>query len=137
METNNKNNHAVLFVLLSLAIAAAHGVYAYFNHRFTESAYLTELDSQRDVLEQALDAQVENTTSHLLFIASIFAHDQNVQSRFLEGKQAIETEGGGTGKERAASARKALKALVSPQWNRALQGFEARQLHFHLEPGAL
>ncbi len=137
MEKEKRNRKIAIFFVVSLGIALAHGLYAYFNQHATESAFLADFNAQRDILEHALQAQVENATKNLLFIANIFASDEEVQRLFLAGKQAVEAEGGGAGKAAAARARKALNDAVAPKWNRALEGFQTRQLHFHLAPGSL
>jgi signal transduction histidine kinase len=86
------------------------------------SAFKISLDSNMDMLQQIA-----------LFVAS----DRRVQELFLSGKRAVESEGGGAGGIASEKIRQQLYELLEPGWSEMRKQFNVRQLHFHLEPGAL
>lgn len=93
---------------------------------------------EKDSLNQhaTFQALFKETTNNMLQIATFVAHDPRIQQAFLKGKQAVELEGGGAGKQQAAIARKNLLTIVSSSWQEISKQFKARQLHFHLGPGS-
>ncbi|MCK5354878.1 MAG: diguanylate cyclase, partial [Methyloprofundus sp.] len=78
----------------------------------------------------------KETVNNMLQIATFVANDPRIQHAFLQGKLAVESEGGGKGKEQAKIARDNLLAIVAPSWAEMTKQFKARQLHFHLGPGS-
>ncbi|MET0049893.1 MAG: diguanylate cyclase, partial [Candidatus Thiodiazotropha sp.] len=69
--------------------------------------------------------------------ACYLANQPQVQQKFLQGKRALEYEGGDSGGPETQAAREALYDEVAGGWKALMQQFDVRQLHFHLGPGSL
>jgi len=130
-------NTKSLFLLISLVIAALDGALITINYFLSETALKKDFSTESAALHSAFQASKADTQRSLMLIATIFAEDRQVQQLFLQGKNAVEKEGGGPGKELATKYRKQLYELVAPRWNKAMETQGARQLHFHLGPGSL
>jgi PAS domain S-box-containing protein len=131
------SRRTLIFLLLSLAIALADGLFIYINYRYASEQLHSELLQQQDAYGRAFLAQQNSATDNLLLLASLVSNSTDVQQLFLAGKQAISAEGGGPGGERAAALRQALLKKIGPSWDKIMQDLKGRQLHFHLGPGSL
>ncbi len=140
-----KNNKR-FFIFLSLAIALIDGLFVGANYFYTRNSFKTTLqeDSQNDYA--VYKTVLQSTYNGLAMQATLFASDQRIQELFLQGKKALEQEGGftakdhpnkGRGGEKTAAIRKQLYQLVAGPWQIATEKFDVRQLHFHLGPGSL
>jgi signal transduction histidine kinase/DNA-binding response OmpR family regulator len=125
------------FLLVSLLIAVIDGLFVYANYRMAEATLHRDLSKEARAIHSAFNGATEDSEANLLLIASVFANDDRVQQLLLAGKRAVEEEGGGAGGEEAAKIRQRLYELIAPRWQKAMRHFGARQLHFHLGPGAL
>lgn len=118
----------VVAVVAGLVILGVHLANQALDHRFAA----WEADRQtttRLMLEQIYD--------EMLLMATVFSHDPEFHSLFLEGRNAVLAEGGGPGGPEAALARTALMDRIGPAWNAAAELFKVRQFHFHIGPGSL
>ncbi|MEO5342627.1 MAG: ATP-binding protein [Gammaproteobacteria bacterium SHHR-1] len=127
----------LIFLLLSLAIALANGLFIYINYQYASKQLHNELAQQQDAYGRAFLAQQNSATDNLLMLASLVSNSSKLQQLFLAGKRAVAAEGGGPGGERAAALRQALLEEIGPSWNKIMQDLKGRQLHFHLAPGSL
>jgi diguanylate cyclase (GGDEF)-like protein/PAS domain S-box-containing protein len=130
-------NSKTLFVLISLVIAALDATLITINYFLSESALKKDFSIESAALYSAFQASMTDAQHSLVLISSVFSEDSQIQQLFLQGKQAVEKEGGGAGGEQASKIRKQLYELVAPRWNKAIKTLGARQLHFHLGPGSL
>ena len=126
-----------VFWSLSLAIALLDAIFVATNYVLSHNALLNDLTKEAQGLHAAFQASLADTGKNLTVTASVIANDAKVQQLFLQGKRAVEAEGGGKGGPKAARVRNKLYDLVAPRWQSAMQIMGARQLHFHLGPGSL
>jgi signal transduction histidine kinase len=126
-----------LFIFITLIILCSDALFVWINyqsaHKALHQSLHEELVESRAAFRLAFDA----TTEMLQQTATLIAADARVQTLFLQGKRAVESEGGGSGGERAAQARQALFELLRGSWQEMARTYKARQLHFHLGPGAV
>lgn len=125
-----------IFITLSLVIAIIDGVFVYANNRFAHEALLESLDQEGLQIQSSFDTLMDQTYNSMLVVATFISNDPEIQSLFLQGKKAVEAEGGGAGGEKAEQARNALFDKVGPNWRKVQSEFHVRQLHFHLGPGS-
>ncbi len=130
------NGSSRLFLIISLIILTSDGLFVWINFQASRQAMLTGLEDEMSEARAAFQLALDNTESMLLQTASFVAGDKRVQQLFLQGKRAVEAEGGGPGKEGAAAARQALFDLLGPGWDKMQENYQVRQLHFHLGPGS-
>lgn len=129
-------NRTRIFVLLSLVIALSDGLFVLINNSFSDKAFKATLVEEGKNLHSNFETLLSQTYENLLIMATYIANDEQVQTRFLAGKKAVEAEGGGPGKAEAAAARQSLYDVVGETWGAVQKQFHARQLHFHLGPGS-
>lgn len=125
-----------IFIAISLLILFTDSLFVATNYFFSKEAVKEDLTKESESLHAAFDATLADTETNLLLVASVFAHDEQVQDLFHQGKLAVAEEGGGAGGEHANAIRRALYDLIEPRWKSAMQNLGARQLHFHLGPGS-
>jgi len=117
-------------------IAISDGLFVLINNHLMHKELLQRLDEDGLQLRASWDTLISQTYANMLTIATFIANDTTVQSIFLQGKKAVEKEGGGPGSREASIARNALYKKVGPNWKKVQKNFNARQLHFHLGPGS-
>ena len=125
-----------VFLALSVAILIIDICYILLNYTLEKETLNKNLINQGENLESSYQLLMSQEQETMLAIATFVANDPEVAELFYQGKQAIEQEGGGKGKERAAAIRKQLFNKVAPAWQEVQNSFSARQLHFHLGPGS-
>ncbi|WP_287242332.1 diguanylate cyclase [Pseudoalteromonas sp.] len=125
-----------VFLALSIAILIIDICYILLNYTLEKETLNKNLINQGENLESSYQLLMSQEQETMLAIATFVANDPEVAELFYQGKQAIEQEGGGKGKERAAAIRKQLFNKVAPAWQEVQNSFSARQLHFHLGPGS-
>jgi len=125
-----------LFIFLSLVIVLLD--LTFIGITFFQSRNTLILNFEKETKNQhaTFKALFKETTNNMLQIATLVAHDPRIQQAFLKGKQAVEIEGGGAGKQQASIARENLLNIVASSWEEITKRFKARQLHFHLGPGS-
>ena len=126
-----------IFLLLSLLILISDALFVAINRSASEHSLQESLEKQSRTIDNAFNLTLSLVYENMLQLASFIGNDREVQQLFLQGKIAVEAEGGGSGGEKAAIIRQQLYAHVSPSWKRLMSQFDARQLHFHLGPGSL
>jgi diguanylate cyclase (GGDEF)-like protein/PAS domain S-box-containing protein len=94
------------------------------------------LKKEGDVLRSSFELLMSKQQENMLTIATFISNEPEVTFLFSEAKHAVETEGGGKGKEQSQNIRQQLYEKVSPAWSEVQKKFDARQLHFLLGPGA-
>jgi len=130
-------NNKKFFIFLSLAIALIDALFITFNHFYTRHTFQATLQEESQNDYAIYKTVLESTYNGLTMQASIFAADQRIQALFLQGKKALQLEGGGAGGKKTAEIRNKLYQLVAGPWKNATIKFDVRQLHFHLGPGDL
>ncbi|OEU71880.1 MAG: hypothetical protein BA874_06650 [Desulfuromonadales bacterium C00003068] len=98
---------------------------------------MTRLNQMGKQAEHTFRAEQDATELRMLQIATFVANDPHTQQLFLQGKHAVESEGGGGGGVRASQIRQLLYEHVRQSRDVLAQQFNFRQLHFHLAPGSL
>ncbi|MEE9319564.1 MAG: EAL domain-containing protein [Granulosicoccus sp.] len=125
-----------LFLRLSLLLAlTASSFFAIFYFQLKQRLHAEEHARARGHFS-AFNIAYEAVQENMLQVANVFAHTPEFETLFLKGKQAVEKEGGGPGREESQRARMALYNAVSANWQQLNQKFNARVLQFHLGPGS-
>ena len=125
-----------LFFILSLIIAIIDGVFVSLTYFQAKQNLHLEQQQKANNHFSAFDIAYQATQENMMQIANIVANTPLYQQLFLQGKKAVESEGGGAGDIESKSARNALNDAVSENWQQFSKKFNARQLHFHLGPGS-
>ncbi len=124
------------FVLLSLAIALIVSLFVAFNIFILKDTLRATLEQEGEDLRASYTMLLDRTLDTILAMATFIANDDDVRATFLEGRKAVEMEGGGPGGPKAAEARMSLLDRLESDWQKAQDVFKVRQLHFLLGPGA-
>lgn len=123
------------FWVVSLIIAMSDALLIYFNYHSTHAVVLENLTADGVRQETTFQLNLRNQGLQMQQFAAYLANQPAVQALFVEGRRAVEQEGGGRGGERAAALRQRLFDLISPGWQKITGDYQVRQLHFHLGPG--
>ncbi len=125
-----------LFILVSGLVAFIDLMFVSMNHYFADQSFRQTMKQESHGLYLNFETLLSQTYTNMLTIATFVAGDPEVQQLFLKGKDAVIREGGGSGGHEAAHYRQALYERVSNSWHDVQGTYNARQLHFHLGPGA-
>ncbi|MCU7834357.1 MAG: response regulator [gamma proteobacterium symbiont of Taylorina sp.] len=128
-------NRNKLFILLSLSILCLDVIFIIINYHYSKKSLNQNLLEKSQSLYTAFNTELTSTYENLQLIATLYAHDKQIQDLFLKGKLAVEKEGGGGGGQDSAAIRQQILDQTLTGWNKAKQNFNVRQLHFHLGPG--
>jgi diguanylate cyclase (GGDEF)-like protein len=107
------------------------------------NCYADQQALDKNLLSKAKESQKEfsltlqMTYRNMMQMALYISQNEDLNQLFLQGKKAVEAEGGGKGGAKAQQARTALLKKVKPAWDRLTSAFDIRQLHYHLGPGSL
>ncbi len=126
-----------LFFAASVLILLTDVIFVALNYRWARDALDESLRAEGQKLIRTVQVAMDVTHAEMLRMATFISKLPEIRRLFLEGKQAIEAEGGGAGGPRAAEVRRRLLAQVQPAWQVLVRDTDARQLHFHLPPGDL
>ena len=121
---------------MSALIALSNIIFIGLNYQASLSILKKETEEWSQQIEKNFNISLENKATSMQQLATFIAGDPRVISLFEKGKNAVLSEGGGPGKERASFFRKKLFALLSPSWKDMTSEYDVRQLHFHLGPGS-
>ncbi len=126
-----------IFLVLSVILAGSNCLFVWINYSSSKEALQQRFEQIGSQLRAAFHTTLSATETRMLQISTFISYDKRVQQLFLEGKRAVEEEGGGPGGEKAAEVRKELHTLIGPSRDKLAEQFQFRQLHFHLGPGSL
>jgi diguanylate cyclase len=126
-----------IFLVLSTIIACIDIVFIWINYRSSRSALDENLTHVSKTIRASFEQALAATEIRMLQIATFVAADTDIQQLFLEGKKAVEAEGGDGGGQQAAIIREQLYKKVSASRAALADSFDFRQLHFHFGPGSL
>ena len=126
-----------IFFTLSLLVLCLDLSFVAMTFYQSKNALLANFDREAKNQQTTFQALFHETTANMLQIATFVANDPRIQQAFLKGKRAVESEGGGPGKQQASLAREGLLNIVAASWGEMSKQFKARQLHFHLGPGSV
>ena len=132
MEKKNK-----IFLAISLVLLLIVGVLVAANYFSARQAMEQVLRDRGVQLRSQFELAVDMTGNHMQQMATFIAENEQVQQLFLQGKEAVAAEGGGTGGPMAAAARQALYEKVGNRWQILQERYDVRQLQFHLGPGSV
>lgn len=138
MSRTKKHQHqsSKLFILLSLLIALLDIIFVGNAYYQSQNTLISTFEKEAQNQHATFRNSFKETVNNMLQIATFVANDPRIQQAFLQGKLAVESEGGGAGKEQASRARDNLLTIVASSWQEMTKQFKARQLHFHLGPGS-
>lgn len=126
-----------LFAVVSLVVLVTDAAFLTVNYVTARSAYHRTLHQEGEKLRSGFEVAMAMTYANMLQLATFIGSDPAIQATVLEGRLAVDAEGGGAGGERAAAARRRLADQVQTRWEAMQREFGVRQLHFHLAPGSL
>ena len=129
-------NKKTVLLLLSALIALLDGIFVYINYRYSHETFIATVKTESDRNHVAFQVSLDQMYEDLLLVATLYAENPRIQELFLNGKQAVEFEGGGAGEKLANYWREQLFDEVGTSWLEASKQFRIRQLHFHLGPGS-
>jgi diguanylate cyclase (GGDEF)-like protein len=119
-----------LFLILSFLLIVTDGLFVWINRHSDQEELYRQLHVESDHLRHLFEIQVTATATRMQQTAAYIAMDRDVQQLFLKGRLAVEAEGGGAGRTRAAEARQALLQRLQSPWEKMQREYDTRQLHF-------
>ena len=125
------------FWVVTAFIVLTDAFFILINYRSAWQTLEQDILSRNRHIRAAFDISLMSTATNMQQIATYIANEAYVPAVFLEGKKAVEEEGGGPGGNKAALVRRKLYEHVRPGWEKMTQDYDVRQLHFHLGPGSL
>lgn len=126
-----------LGLLASVALALVVAAAAIVDGRLQRTSLLDGLAREGEARRKTFEVALASLEQQMLTLATMAAGDPRAQTLLLEGRRAVDAEGGGAGGTEAARLRAALHAHVEPVWQHMQQHFGVKQLQFHLAPGSL
>lgn len=126
-----------LFLHISMLLVLSDALFVIMNYRFDRQTLNEEWQAQWDRAFATYDLALSEQFATMLMLARFIAENEEVQRLFLEGRRAVQAEGGGPGRAGAHMARVRLYERLAPAWQRVSQEYGIRQVHFHLGPGSL
>lgn len=136
MPSNRPKYSLKLFLLLSVLIALLDITFVGIAFYQARTNLISNFEKEALNQHATFRNSFKETTNNMLQIATFVANDPRIQQAFLKGKLAVDSEGGGAGKQQASLARDNLLAIVASSWAEMTKQFKVRQLHFHLGPGS-
>jgi len=137
MPIKSPRNSPKLFLILSSFVIFLDLTFIGITFYQSKNALIANFEKDEKNQQATFQVLFHETTSNMLQIATFVANDPRIQQAFLKGKRAVESEGGGAGKQQANLAREHLLNIVDSSWEEVSKKFKARQLHFHLGPGSV
>ncbi len=132
-----RNKRKKLFIFVSLIVLSIDLVFVAINYVSSKDSLHRFLTRQSESHRQSFTISMAMTYHTMLQIASFVSKNETYNQLFLQGKRAVEAEGGGPGGIRAAEIRRKLLEKIRPGWQEMTRSFGVRQLHYHLGPGSL
>jgi len=133
-----REHHPILiFLALSVVIFLFDAVFVAINLYASNRTLERTMQSQSEELRASFDLALSLTYRNMMQLAMFISSDPEIQRQFLQGKQAVEAEGGGEGGEMTERYRNQLYSHLAPSWTELTRSYDVRQLHFHLGPGSL
>ncbi|ABK42825.1 periplasmic sensor hybrid histidine kinase [Magnetococcus marinus MC-1] len=124
-----------LFLIISIIIALLDAAFVWLNYTADKRVLWQNLSRRANNHRDVFNHTLISTAGHMQQISTLLANTPEVRSRFLQGRLAVDREGGGAGGVQAARIRKELYNFLKPGWQAVQNSYEIRQLHFHLAPG--
>lgn len=121
---------SLIFFIVGLIIMTIH----YVTARETLNSTLT---LRAKTHQQNFNFALEMTYRNMMQISQFISNNEELNQLFLQGKKAVEHEGGGSGGIEACEAREKLLKKVKPTWDKLTKEFDVRQLYYHLGSGSL
>ena len=129
-------NRQKFFLRLSILILVTDVVFVVINYVNGKETLIHSQTSRAVSYKNTYLMQTENVYRNMMQLATYIGNLESLNALFMQGKNAVEAEGGGQGGELANQARQKLLAEIKPAWDIMMEKFSARQLHYHLGPGS-
>jgi signal transduction histidine kinase len=126
-----------LFLHISVLLVLSDALFVVMNYHVHRQTLNEEWQEQWDRAFATYDLALSEQFDTMLMLARFIAENEQIQRLFLEGRRAVQAEGGGPGRAAAHMARVRLYEYLAPAWHRVSQEYGIRQVHFHLGPGSL
>lgn len=129
-------NKKSLFLIISSLVFIFDLLFVLINYHASHNALFSNLEEDSKGYQKSIELAVSMINNNMLQLTTYIAQDNKLNQLFLKGKKAVEAEGGGAGKAKAAQYRQDLLNAVLPSWKEMQKRFKVRQLHYHLGPGS-
>jgi diguanylate cyclase (GGDEF)-like protein len=129
------NTLSILFISLILFIVGL--IFMTIHYLAARETLNSTLTSRARTHQQNFNFALKMTYRNMMQMSQFISNNEELNQLFLQGKKAVEREGGGTGRIEASKARQELLKKIKPAWDKLTKEFDVRQLHYHLGPGSL
>lgn len=123
-----------VFIVFTLVIALAESVFVALNYQEQKKVFEKHLQDKIAQVRSSFEQQIQAERHQVSKLATYVASLPEIKELFFQGRQAVETEGGGAGGPAAARARDKLFSTSQSIRDLLGQGFGFLRMHFHL-PG--
>lgn len=124
------------FILISIILLCFNLLFVFINSRTAYREMLLDLNREGDNIHAAYTAAMNTSATDMQQLALTLAEQERIQQLFLQGKQAVEEEGGGAGGPRAEAIRNELLATLRGGQTQISSFYDFHQLHFYLAPNS-
>lgn len=132
-----KQHGSLSFLFISFIILAFELIFMIFNYSSARDALYSTLTVRAKEHQQNFNFALKMTYRNMMQMSQFISNNEELNQLFLQGKKAVEREGGGTGGIEACDARQKLLKQVKPAWDALTKEFDVRQLQYFLGPGSL
>ena len=123
------------FLLVVLLIAAADAALMIMHHRAAMTAELAKTGAkEQDVYWAALGSRMQDALSALEAAAVEAAEDASIRRLVVQGRRAVDEEGGGEGGEESAKIRSDLLKELVDRWGIFTRYYPVDHVHVYLPP---
>jgi len=130
-------NKKRIFIIISIVVFLLDLVFVAINYYTSKQTLYTSLFENAQEKQSNFELTLSMVFRNMLQISKSYSQRDDLNQLFLRGKKAVESEGGGAGKDKAHQARQMLLKKIKPGWDDMTKHFKVRQLHYHLGPGSL
>ncbi|MCF6177423.1 MAG: diguanylate cyclase [Victivallaceae bacterium] len=132
-----KAHGTLSLLLISFIILAFELIFMIVNYLSAYEALNSTLTARAKEHQQNFYFALKMTYRNMMQMSQFISNNEELNQLFLQGKKAIEREGGGSGGVEAGKARQNLLKKIKPAWDKLTKEFDVKQLQYHLGPGSL
>jgi len=132
-----KNKNKLILLYISFILFILDIIFISINYSLTKKTLNTNLLQRAQTHQEEFNLTLQMTYRNMLQISTFISQNKELNQLFLQGKKAVEKEGGGAGGQQAQQARQQLLNKIKTSWDYMTKEFNIRQLHYQLGPGSL
>jgi len=130
----NKNK---TFIIISVVVILLDLIFISINYNSSKSALSVSILELAKKEEANFKLVLATTYRSLSQTSMHFSQHEDLNELFLQGKKAVEEEGGSAGGIKAQETRQKILDIVKDHWDLMMHEFGFRQFQYHLGPGSL